>query len=175
VVPGRPESIYGLNTEYIPVYEVEWLETDSNYVLQRYETIRIGEDIYILKGLNEEVIRSKDNPSYCCLSVNGISFLNRGSRPYSLMLACAHLQDKYDILTFYRDKLIASSGTVGDFVDVSMLPKFLGKNMPERLEKFIAYKKGGIAPIDSSQSGRLESGQASPGALFNGFDDTIKA
>ena len=89
------------------------------------------------------------------------------------MLQCANLQDKYDILGFYRDRLVASSGTTGDFVDVSLLPTFLGKNMPERLQKFIAYKKGGIAPIDSSQPGRMENGGAAPNTIFNGFDDTL--
>ena len=57
---------------------------------------------------------------------------------------------KYDILNFYRDNLIANSGTVGDFVDVSMLPSFLGHDTAEKLQKYIAYKKSGIAPIDTS-------------------------
>ena len=162
-----------MGTKYIPVYEVEWLETDKNFVMQRYETVRIGDEIFILRGRNDNVIRSKDNPNYCCLSVNGVQFFNRGNKPYSLMLQCANLQDKYDILGFYRDRLVASSGTTGDFVDVSLLPTFLGKNMPERLQKFIAYKKGGIAPIDSSQPGRMENGGAAPNTIFNGFDDTL--
>mgnify|MGYP003550318210 CR=1 FL=1 len=46
--------------------------------MQRYSTIRIGEEIYILKGKDDKVMRSKSNPSYCSLSVNGIYFLNRG-------------------------------------------------------------------------------------------------
>ena len=59
--------------------------------MQRYETVRIGEDIFILRGKNDNVIRTKDNPSYCSLSVNGIYFVNRGAEPYSLVLACASL------------------------------------------------------------------------------------
>jgi len=59
--------------------------------MQRYSTIRIGEEIYILKGKDDKVMRSKSNPSYCSLSVNGIYFLNRGLKPYSMVLACAHL------------------------------------------------------------------------------------
>lgn len=175
VIPGYPGQTNGIFTEFIPVYEVEWLEVDKDFVMQRYETIRIGEEIFIVRGKNENVIRSKDNPNYCCLSVNGVRILNRSNKPYSLVLACASLQDKYDVLIFYRDRLIASSGTTGDFVDVSMLPTFLGQTLPERLQKFIAYKKGGIAPIDSSQPGRMENGQASINTIFNGFDDTLKA
>jgi hypothetical protein len=37
------------------------------------------------------------------------------------------------MLYFFRDNLIANSGTVGDWIDVSMLPKFLGDNMTERI------------------------------------------
>jgi hypothetical protein len=53
------------------------------------------------------------------------------------------------LLHFYRDNLIASSGSVGDWIDVSVLPKFLGKDLPERLQKFLAYKKTGMALIDT--------------------------
>lgn len=173
IVPGYPNTTFGKWNDLIPVYEVEWIETDKNFVMQRYETTRIGDNIYILKGLNENVIRSQSNPSYCSLSVNGVYFLNRGTEPYSLVLACAHLQDKYDILHFYRDNLIANSGTVGDFIDVSMLPNFLGHSTAEKLQKFIAYKKAGIAPIDTSQEGRLGGG--SPiNTIFNGYDDTVR-
>lgn len=175
VIPGYPEQSSGTFTEYIPVYEVEWIEVDKDFIMQRYETTRIGDEIYILKGKNEDVIRTKDNPNYCSLSVNGIRFLNRNSKPHSLVLACANLQDKYDILLFYRDRLIASSGTTGDFIDIAMLPTFLGENTPERLQKYIAYKKGGLAVIDSSQPGRLENGGSPINTLFNGFDDTLKA
>lgn len=93
ITPGYPDLKDGMMHEFIPVYETEWLETDKDFVMQRYSTIRIGEDIYILKGKDENVIRSKSNPSYCSLSVNGIYFLNRNTKPYSLVLACAHLQD----------------------------------------------------------------------------------
>lgn len=176
IVPGYPTGPYNTyNYKLIPVYEVEWIETDKNYVMQRYKTVRIGEQIYILYGLDENVVRSQDNPTYCSLSLNGIYFTNRSSEPYSMVLACASLQDKYNLLCFFRDNLIANSGTVGDFVDVSVLPKFLGSDMPERLKKYIAYKKTGIAPIDTSQEGRLGAGQTPINTIYNGYDDTIKA
>lgn len=88
-----PQQSYMSYQRLIPVYEVEWLETDKDGVTNRYETIRIGGDIYILKGKNENVTRSLSNPKYCSLSVNGVFFLNRGHEPYSLVLACSHLQD----------------------------------------------------------------------------------
>ncbi len=175
LVPGYPDQVNIHNYNLIPVYEVEWLDTDKKFIMQRYKSIRIGESIHILYGKDEEVIRSQDNPTYCTLSVNGLYFLNRVSEPYSLVMACDKLQDKYDILHFYRDNLIANSGTAGDWIDVSMLPKFLGSKLSERLQKWQAYKKSGIALIDSSQEGRLGSGQAPINTIYNGFDDSVKA
>lgn len=174
VTPGYPDSRIGSYQELIPVYEVEWIETDSDFVMQRYESIRIGEEVYILKGKNNNVIRSKSNPSYCSLSVNGIYFLNRGVKPYSLVLACAHLQDQYDLLHFYRDNLIASSGTVGDWIDLALIPEKLGVTLPEKLIKWQALKKQGLGVIDTSQEGRISSGQSPINTIFNGFDNTVK-
>lgn len=176
VTPGYPTgNKFSYNYRFIPVYEVEWIETDKDFVMQRYRTVRIGQGIYILYGKDENVIRSQDNPTKCTLSINGVYYTNRNSEPYSLVLTCSVLQDKYNILHFFRDNIIANSGTIGDFVDVSVLPKFLGNNLPERLQKWIAYKKSGIAPIDSSQEGSLSAGQAPINTIYNGFDDTVKA
>lgn len=175
VTPGYPDYKDGLLHELIPVYEVEWLETDKDFNMQRYETIRIGEDMYILRGKDDKVMRSKSNPSYCSLSVNGIYFLNRGVKPYSLVLACSHLQDQYDLLHFYRDNLIANSGTVGDWIDLTLIPAELGVTLPERIIKWQALKKQGIGVLDSSQEGRIQTGQAPLNTIFNGFDNTVKA
>jgi hypothetical protein len=76
-----------------------------------------------------------DDKNKCCLSINGIFYADRNGDPYSLILKTANLQDKNDILHFYRDNLIAESGSVGDWLDVSHLPTFLGKDVTERLMK----------------------------------------
>lgn len=175
VVPDFPESNWlRYDNQLIPVYEVEWVETDKDFNLQRYKTVRIGQEIYILYGRDDTAIRSKDDPSFCTLSVNGVYFNNRGSRPYSLVMACMSIQDKYDITCFYRDKLIANSGSVGDWVNMPTIPAFLGKEMPERIMKWLAYKKQGIGIIDTSQEGQLNTGQAPINTMFGGFDDTVK-
>ena len=178
VEPGRPvqkNKGYNPNYEQIPVYEVEWIETDKDFVMQLYQTVRIGQDIYILKGKKEDVIRSVSNPSYCSLTVNGVYFDNRNDEPFSLVLSCANQQDRYDLLIFYRDNLIANSGTAGDWIDESLIPTNLGVQWPERLKKWLAYKKQGIALLDTAQEGRLATGQAPINTIFNGFDDTVKA
>ena len=175
VLPGYPDNFLAHRLEMIPVYEVEWIEVDKDYVMQRYQTIRIGEEIYILKGIDESVVRSADNPSYCGLSVNGVVFLNRSNEPYSLVLACASLQDKYDLLIYYRDTIIANSGVKGQIMDFSLIPTFLGVQWPERIQKWLAYKKGGLEIIDTTQEGRNDNGNSPLNTIFNGFDDTVPA
>jgi len=155
-----------------PTYEVEWIKTEKGdngkYIMNRYEGVRIGTNIYIPIGLSKNIIRSMDTPSDCTLSVNGIFYSDRNGDPFSLILATANLQDKYDIVHFYRDNLLAESGGSGDWVDLAHLPKFLGHDTAERLMKFKAYKKSGVAPFDSSQEG------VQVNTAFNGYDDTVK-
>lgn len=155
-----------------PVYEVEWLKTEKEngeYITNRYAGVRIGTNIYIPIGKVEDVPRSMDNPKDCSLSVNGIFYSDRNGDPFSIILATANLQDKFDVLNFYRDNIIAESGTVGDWVDIAYLPKILGSELTERLMKWKAYKKQGMALIDSSQEGLPPMN-----TTFGGFDDTIK-
>ena len=170
IIPGRPHNDRG---NLIPVYEVEWIETDDNFVMQRYNTIRISDEYYILRGKDENVIRSQSNPNQCSLTVNGVVFLNRSKEPYSLILKCASMQDRYDLLIYYRDILIANSGIKGSIVDISMIPKFLGVQFPERIQKYMAYKKAGVQLIDTTMEGRAEGQPLN--TIFNGFDDSIPA
>lgn len=173
-IPGYPnDDSHKYNL--IPVYDVEWIETDNNFVMQRYNTIRIGDEFYVLRGIDDNVIRSQDNPNVCGLSVNGVYFLNRASQPYSLILKCAHLQDRYDLLHYYRDAIVANSGVKGSIIDVSQIPKFLGPDFPSRIQKQQAYKKQGIMLVDTSQEGRLEDGGSSINTIFNGFDESLPA
>lgn len=175
ITPGFPEQHwYKYDSNIIPVYEVEWIETDKDFVMQRYSTVRIGDEIYILRGLDKNVVRTKDAPQKCYLSVNGIWFNNRSGEPYSMIKTCMVLQDKYDLAIFYRDKLMANSGSIGDWVNMPTIPAFLGDEMPERIMKWLAYKKQGIGLIDTSQEGQLNTGQAPLNQVFNGFDDTLK-
>lgn len=174
VIPGFPYEYYNTyNYQLMPVYEVEWIETDKEngkYIQNRYKGIRICDSIYILLGKDKEVMRSKDNPEYCTLSVNGVFFTNRAGLPYSLMGACMALQDRYDVINFYKDNVIANSGTAGDWLDLAVLPTALGSDLAERIQKYLAYKKSGIAIIDSSQEGAGLSNNT----IYSGYDDTLK-
>lgn len=164
---NRPAKDIDLYT----VYTVEWIdyEEDGDQVREcLYRTVRIGQDIVIPFGEVKDAIRSIDSPNECHLSINGMHYSNRTGKPYSLMLSTADLQDKYDILNFYKESIIANSGTIGDWIDVTHLPAFLGDSPEERLIKWQAYKKTGIALLDSSQDGMPLN------TTFSGYDDTVK-
>lgn len=173
ITPGLPEEGNHRLNYFIPVYEVEWIETEKEggkFVKNRYRTVRIGESIYITLGKDEHVMRSIDDPTDCKLSVNGIFFTNRSNKPFSLVLQCADLQDKYNIVHYLRDNIMGNSGTIGDYVDLAKLPRCLGSDWAERLEMLQAYKKQGLYLYDSAQDGMPMVNTA-----FNGYDDTIKS
>jgi hypothetical protein len=87
------------------------------------------------------------------------------------MLATANLQDKYDILHFHRDNLIALSGVKGTAIETSAIPAWLGEEPEERFKKLIAYKKAGTVPLDTAQEGITQMNTA----LFVPYDDTLPA
>lgn len=82
--------------------------------MYRYEGKRIGTNIYIPTGKSKNIFRSMDDPDKCKLTINGIFYSDRNGDPNSLILSTANLQDKYDILHFFRDNIMSESGTVGD-------------------------------------------------------------
>ena len=160
-----------INSELLEVYECEWVEWDNKKrrsVL--HSGVKIGDSIYITPGESEYYVQSRTNPKDVSLSINGMFFNDKNGQPYSLMAATMNLQDKYDLLLYCRDNLIATSGTVGDWIDIAHLPVVLGVSMPERIMKWLAYKKNGVALYDSSQEGAQIIN-----TTFNGYDDTVKA
>ena len=60
-------------------------------------------------------------------------------------------------------------------MDFSLIPTFLGVQWPERIQKWLAYKKGGLELIDTTQEGRNDAGNSPLNTIFNGFDDTVPA
>lgn len=83
-------------------------------------------------------------------------------------------EKRYDLLIYYRDNLIASSGNIGDWIDLSLIPSSLGVEFPERIQKWIAYKKAGIGLLDTTQEGMGSNGTTPLNTIFNGFDNTVK-
>lgn len=56
-------------------------------------------------------------------------------------------------------------------MDVSFIPSFLGEKLVDRVKAWQAYKKNGLALINSKEEGN----EGMPNTIFNGFDDTVKA
>lgn len=164
-------AAYATTRKDIIVHEVEYIETDKSGTQHRYSGVKIGEDIFILRPRDLNVVRSRDNKKRCSLSVNGLFMTTRQNQPFSLVLATANLQDMYNILFFHRDNLIANSGVKGSYVDVSKIPLWLDEDETVRLLKYIGYKKQGFAPLDLSQQ---EPGSPSPvNTIYSGYDDTL--
>ena len=165
-----PYSQTSRRVDLYVVYETYWIDYKFENK-QRIETVhhvtRIGSDLHIVwDEVNTQ--RSIDNPNECSLPINGPHYMSRTGSPYSLVLATADLQDKYDIMQFYKNSIIANSGTAGDWVDLAFIPTFLGQETESRLAKWLAYKKSGIALLDSSQEGQQMN------TTFSGYDDTVK-
>lgn len=54
-----------------------------------------------------------------------------------------------------------------------LIPTALGVQWPERVQKWLAYRKQGTMLIDTSQEGRNDG--APMNTIFNGYDDTLPA
>ena len=163
-------SMYSARRREIVVYEVEYIEVDKQGIEHRYSGVKIGEDIFIDRPDDLNVVRSRDNEKKCTLSVNGLFMCTRNNQPFSLVLATMNLQDQYNLLFFFKENLLALSGVKGGYVDFSKIPLWLDEDETNRLLKFIAYKKQGFAPLDFSQS---EPGAPPVNTIYNGYDDTV--
>ena len=165
-----PYSQTSRRVDLYVVYETYWIDykfENKQRIETAHRVTRIGSDLHIVwDEVNTQ--RSIDNPNECSLPINGLHYMSRTGSPYSLVLATADLQDKYDIMQFYKNSIIANSGTAGDWVDLAFIPTFLGQETESRLAKWLAYKKSGIALLDSSQEGQQMN------TTFSGYDDTVK-
>lgn len=126
---------------------------DKAYRLDKYEGIRIGYNIYLNCGKSVSTIRSIGLPWKTKLSYNGVGYNERNGQPYSLAGSLKDLQDRYDIIMFFRDNLVANSGVDGSRINLAAIPKVLGTDFMERLLKFMALRKQGVELIDPTEDG----------------------
>jgi hypothetical protein len=118
-----------------------------------YEFTRIGTMVYLNMGKSKHTRRSQAQRWRSGFSYNGICYNDRNGRPYSLAYKLKDLQDRYDIVTFYRDNLIANSGVDGSRVNTAAIPSELGTEFMERLLKFLALRKQGVELINPTEDG----------------------
>lgn len=171
--PFARESAISNNvlSKYFVVYDCEWIEIErkgGQFVKYRHRCVKIGEYIYIDYGRVDYAFRDIDNPNECSLSLNGCIVSDGDNQPSSLILKTADLQDKFDIVNFFEDLTIYSSGAKGDWLDVAHIPAFLGDSFEERIVRWIGYKKNGLGLYDTS-----EDGNPMLNTSFNGYDDTV--
>lgn len=160
------------NWDLIPVYEVEWIDSkkeNDKWIGYCYHVTRIGADIYVLDNDDVLMPRNADEPNIPRLTINGIWYTNGHGSPYSLMLATADLQDRYDLTIYKKDNAIALAGTRGAIIDMAALPDSLGDTPEERIMKFSGYRKIGLSLINTAQEGQLNMN-----TIYNGFDDTLQ-
>lgn len=136
----------------------------------RYVGIRAG-GVYFGCGKAKHQIRSEHNPFKTELTFRGIGYNERNGRAYSMAWSLKDLQDLFDISTFHRDNLIALSGVNGSRVNLAGIPKVLGENFMERLQKFIAYRKQGLELVDPTEPGAQLFNQA--GDFRGSVDATV--
>jgi hypothetical protein len=190
---------YGLRPEdanqLIPVYHVEWIATSTDAPDEdsqdnsshddgiestlennnrrkfgtrakqyRYEGICIEDRIFLAMGRSRFPTRPDGDPYGCYLSYNGEYYGK------SLYISGKDLQDKYDLLSFHQDNLIAIGGVPGVILDINDIPKFLGAKMVDRVAAWGAYLKNGMGLVDRNQAGTRTQGggaQGGQGAFHN--------
>jgi len=171
-VPFYGNQILNEEQEFDLIKKNKGDKISYRYRIDRYEGIRIGGDIYVKKGLSQNVLRRLDRQWYAPLSFNGIHYNKRNSKPYSVVNMTSDLQDKYDILFYHYENIVATSGTKGTRVVLENIPKEFGDDLFERMAKYMYYKKHGLEVISLSQDGVKDF--AHYGDFNNSLDGSIQ-
>ena len=147
--------------QLVDFYHIEWLASTripdgkGGYVYRedRYEVYRIGPEIFIGGRKCDEAPRLRDTPWRTTLSYKGAINTNSSRAIRSMVNDMRELQDLYDIMMFFRNNAVATSGVSGSRVNVAAIPKVLGKKFMDRLTKWITIRKQGIELIDPTEEG----------------------
>ena len=171
-IPFYKSSVLSEEEEFDLIKKGKAKNIDYRYRLDRYEGVRIGGDVYLMKGMSQNVLRPLDREWYCGLSFNGIHYNKRNAKPYSMVSMTADIQDKYDILFYHYENLVATSGTKGTRVVLENIPKEFGNDLFERMAKYMYYKKHGLEVISLAQDGMKDF--AHYGDFNNSLDGSIQ-
>lgn len=128
-------------------------DVKKTYRTDVYEGWRVGGTVYVNCGKRTISPRSQGTPLDTTFSYGGVSYNDRGGKPFSLVGAMKNLQDIYDLTIFYRDNLIANSGVAGSRINIAGIPKKLGNSFMERLQTHMSLKKNGWELIDPTEQG----------------------
>lgn len=193
---GRTASTIGesLRSEdnYLDVFHVQWIENNEvestktyidvdgqhkrkkvkRYIQDLYKGIRIGgeDGVFVSLGRVESAIRSVEDPYKTSLLFNGMAYSELNSRPHSMVLSLVDIQDRYDILVYQEENLMAHFHPGGVNIDVPSLPTFLGSDPYERILKSLGLRKWGVNLTDSSQENVNPGGQFGVGEFNSNID-----
>lgn len=177
---------------YLDVFHVQWIENNEiestktyidddgqhkikkvkRYIQDLYKGIRIGgeDGVFVSLGRVDSCIRSVENPYKTSLLFNGMAYSELNSRPHSMVLSLVDIQDRYDILVYQEENLMAHFHPGGVNIDVPSLPTFLGSDPYERIFKTLGLMKWGVKLTDSSQDNVGQGGQFGVGEYGANID-----
>lgn len=184
------EGFEKLSQTFLDVYYVEWkanteieydeprLVVDSRkakeeikkekhkgYRLDLFQGVRIGENKYVDMGRKKFALRPSDAPWDVKLSVNGALYSDRNGKPFSLVLSTESLSEKYDILHYHWETLIAMAGGKAVLADYSDIPDWIEGTPTQRVMTWLGMLKQGVGIVDRSKTLSRNNGQ------FNNMGD----
>ncbi len=126
-----------------------------------YHGVKIGANIFTEMGKYQYTLRHPDEPSKCDLTYDGACYMDRNGKPYSLVLKTEDIGDQINILNYFKESLVAMSGTKAVDVNFADIPNWLGtgKTNMERLMIWIGLLKQGVRLLDFSQDGVAGNGK----------------
>jgi hypothetical protein len=149
----------------------EEYEEIKRYRNDRYECVRIGNNIFPIMGKSKYVSRTNQEPYKCTLSYDGFCNEELDGKPLSLILSTKDMQDDYDLLNYVKNSIYPKIEPGGMYLNIAQIPNEIDGDFYKRIEKWIGMKKdGGIAWINTAQEGAELSG----GQTFGGYESNLK-
>lgn len=156
--------------DYLSAF-IKGTKKEKRMIESRFSGYRIGNFYYLNLGKDIDAKRNILNPSKVEFSYHGISFNEFKKPPTSIGYGLIDINDKMDIMKYMRDNLVANSGGNGSRINVAAIPYFMGDDMFERVDTFLAYSKQGLQMIDPTQPGSKQNDFAQ----YGDFDNTVSA
>lgn len=148
-LPGKFHDHIIDETELPPVNERKPDEIyETFYMDDIYEGILVDEDIFIRCRKKPVVLRSKKKWGQVMLPVIGLAYLSKNRRPYSRVWASRDVQNLYNLMHFFTELYLATSGPRGIVMDKAQKPAGMS------VKEWMYQKKLGTIWIESMKKGR---------------------
>jgi hypothetical protein len=142
----------------------------KKYVNKTYEAVVIA-DKYVVdakpRTTQDKAIRKFDNPSYAELPLIGFNFNGLDRTKYSLIWATKDLQSLYNIINYYEEYMLATSGIKTLLMDKSQIPEGMDP------KEWMYEKKLGVAWVETVKKSLGLQGRKSNFNNWTMFDESI--